>query len=412
MSSQSVVGSLAVELGLSDEQFKQALAHAQVQAEQAARQMQQKVNTATQQTAAKAGTGVNPQGLLAVSRAIDDVQYGFRGVINNIESIVTGLGGSAGVAGAATIAAVAIASIGPKIADIVSSVTPMEELADTLKSIQNSGINNTFIGIAAEAKATQAAFEASSKELEKLRITKTVSVGFAFEGAMANPNSGIEIQADPREVFRRRVEVNQLAQDAARTAFEANRGRGRVAAAGLARFDQTEAQKGQVKLNQELFQAAVDKFGGGQNLADALKIKNLGDPQLFGAFKEGDIKATEEVTRLLGLQAEAAKIRADEFERATGAAKELARIEEQQLRQQSRIDERQFTEYQRAVTDQDRLFSRRDAIMSNLNRSEIVGSADVFAKNLNAGQKSPELAELEKINESIKELGTLTGILN
>jgi hypothetical protein len=52
------------------------------------------------------------------------------------------------------------------------------------------------------------------------------------------------------------------------------------------------------------------------------------------------------------------------------------------------------------------------AMQAAMNRSEIIGSADVFARNLNAGQKSPELTELEKINESIKELGTMTGILN
>jgi hypothetical protein len=46
-------------------------------------------------------------GLLAVSQAIDDVQYGFRGIVNNIPGIVMGFGAGAGVAGAFQIAAVA-----------------------------------------------------------------------------------------------------------------------------------------------------------------------------------------------------------------------------------------------------------------------------------------------------------------
>lgn len=407
--SQTIVGDLAVELGMSTEEFQRALAHAQVQAQAAANKIQGQIN----QAGKSAGSGLNPQGLLAVSRAVDDVQYGFRGVINNIESIVTGLGGSAGVAGAATIAAVAIAAIGPKIAEIVSATGPMERLSDTLREIQSSGIQNTFLGIAAQAKATQEAFEASAKELEKMR-SQRFTIPFSAGGpGMARPLEAIELSGtDPREMFAQRLRVNELAQNAARDAFRATQQRQRVAMAGLAGNDLTTDQQDQTKLNQKLFQAAVDKLGGGQNLADALKIKNLGNPGLFGAFKEGDLKATDEAVRLLGLQAERAKVMADEFERATGAAAELAKIENDAIRQQKRIDNRQFEEYQRAVFEQDKLINRRDAMQMTMNRSEIVGASDVFARNLNAGQEDPQLKELKEIKEEIKNLGSLTGILN
>lgn len=56
--------------------------------------------------AGKSGAATN--GILALSQAADDLQYGFRGIVNNIPSLVTGLGAGAGVAGAAQIAAVAI----------------------------------------------------------------------------------------------------------------------------------------------------------------------------------------------------------------------------------------------------------------------------------------------------------------
>lgn len=435
--SQTIVGNLAVELGMSTEEFQRALAHAQVQAQAAATKIQGQIN----QAGKTAGSGLNPQGLLAVSRAVDDVQYGFRGVINNIESIVTGLGGSAGVAGAATIAAVAIAAIGPKIAEIVSATGPMERLSDTLREIQNSGIQGTFLGIAAQAKATQEAFEASAKQLERLQTTKTVMVGFAFEGAISDPNSGLVTGDNPRRIFEQRVRVNELAQRAAREAFDATRQRQRIAMAGLAGNDLTTFQQDQTKLNQKLFQSAVDKMGGGKNLATALEIMNLGDQGLFGAFKEGDIEATQKVVELLGLQQEQQKVMADDYERMTGSAAELLRIEEERAKaaedtaefiekeqqwfnrsiamdeqaaqkRKARVLDRQFNEYESAVMRQDSLFAQRNSLLTNMNRSEIVGAADVFSRNLNAGQKSPELTELEKINESIKELGTLTGILN
>jgi hypothetical protein len=47
-------------------------------------------------------------GILELSRAIDDAQYGFRAVVNNIPQIVYMMGGTAGIAGAAGIAAVAV----------------------------------------------------------------------------------------------------------------------------------------------------------------------------------------------------------------------------------------------------------------------------------------------------------------
>jgi hypothetical protein len=47
-------------------------------------------------------------GLLQLSNAVDDVQYGFRGIVNNIPGIVMGFGGGMGIAGAAQIAAVGI----------------------------------------------------------------------------------------------------------------------------------------------------------------------------------------------------------------------------------------------------------------------------------------------------------------
>ena len=408
--SQTIVGNLAVELGVSDAQLQAGLAQAVTQAQAAGQKMAQAMNRGQQQ--AGGGLAGSAQGLLNVSRAIDDVQYGFRGIINNIEGIVTGLGYGAGVAGAATIAAVALNAIVPRVAEIVMATGPMERLSESIKSIQNSGLQGTFLGIAAEAKATQEAFEASAKVLEGMRKQQMVATFFAGGPGMAAPVAANEKGGiDPRDIFAQQVRVNELAQNAARESFDAVRQRQRVAMAGLAGNDSTTAGQDTIKLNQELFQAAVDKFGGGQQLADALKMKALGNPAMFGAFKEGDIKTSEEAVRLLGLQAEKAKIMADDFERRTGAAAELNRIENDRLNRQQKIDDRQFNEYQNAVTQQDKLFDRRDSIMLQRSRSEILGSAaEVFNRNINAGQEDPQLKELREINQGIKELSGLTGL--
>jgi len=99
---------LSIELGISDAQLRAGLAQAVVNAQNAGQRIKESMNKAT------AGS-FNPQGLLAISRAADDLQYGLRGVINNIEGIVTGLGGGAALAGGFTLAAIAINAFGDDI---------------------------------------------------------------------------------------------------------------------------------------------------------------------------------------------------------------------------------------------------------------------------------------------------------
>jgi hypothetical protein len=60
-----------------------------------------------QNKVAKSGNN-GAMGLLALSNAVQDVQYGFGGMVNNIPQIITGLGLGMGVAGAVQIAAVGV----------------------------------------------------------------------------------------------------------------------------------------------------------------------------------------------------------------------------------------------------------------------------------------------------------------
>jgi hypothetical protein len=442
-SGQTTVGNLAVELGLSDEQFRQSLAHAQVMAEAAAKKMQNTVNQGTR-AAASAGSpkvpgGGSAQGLLNLSRAIDDVQYGFRGVINNIEGIVTGFGGSAGVAGAATIAGVAMMALLPKIANVVAAADPLKDLAGSLKSIQDSGIGNTFWQFADAAKATDAAFKASLATLKEMKV-QSEQVIFAAGGPGMGAAPVAQTTGSTRgEIFAQQMRTYGLAEQAAQNAFRATQGQSRFVAGALAGNVLTESQEDQKKLNQEIFKAAVEKFGGGQQLRDAIRVKNPGDQSLFGGFMEGDDKATKEVVSRLRLESEQSKVIANDFERRTGAAAELASIEEKrkqtaketaefiaeqqrwiergirqdeqaEAKKQQRIMNRQFSEYEQAVNRQDPLFRQRDSLLNQMNRSEILGTADVFGANLNAGMKSEELKQLEEINRGIQELKPMTGL--
>ena len=420
MSSTSV-GNLSVELGVSDDQLRAGLAAAMVQAQQAGQKISQSMNQA-----GKSASNTNPQGLLNLSRAADDLQYGFRGIINNIEGIVTGFGGSAGLAGAATLAAIAIGSILPKIASIIKQADPMRDLANAFRDIGNTGISSTFMGIEARAKATQEAFEAAAEKLKEMQtLPQKVVFSAAGPGMASAPVMSMEGVATAQQIELMQRQAGRLAQDAAKLSFEATREKNRMFAAGLADFDLTTAQRENQLLNQQVFQAALDKFGGGRNVERRLDFLQP-NQALFGAFKEGDINATQQAVKLLGLQAEESKILAADFERVTGSAKELAAIEEDA--QKSREDaakqaQKQATEQAREVEDnmkqlagifreRQSLLKKEQTIRGNIDdlqfqqqKTEIIGASDAFMKNFTAGtEKDPVVNAIEKQTEDLKEV--------
>lgn len=67
------------------------------------------------------------QAMLQGSRAIQDLQFGVAGVLNNIEGLAAAMGAGAGVAGAATIAAVALTALGPQLMNVLNALIPLDE---------------------------------------------------------------------------------------------------------------------------------------------------------------------------------------------------------------------------------------------------------------------------------------------
>lgn len=446
--SQTIVGRLAVELGMSDEQFRAALNRASSEAEKAAAKIQSKVSQASNQVAKAANNGAakNAMGLLNLSRAIDDVQYGFSGIVNNIEGIVTGFGFGAGIAGAATIAAVAINSLTPAIEGVYRSSQKMfegfqdgaEQARMSVSGMMGGGFGSQGL---ASAFREQAEFLMGRSDRTDFDLTRR------FGDRSAVTLSQRRYEAALAENMRRAVEAAALMQQAFRAASDASHNLAKAQRGATAQYDLTTDQQAAQKLNQELFQEAVDSFRGGDNLRTKIvqaamrdgMIRSEGE-RLYGGFARGDIPETRRVEQLLNLGTERGRVMDRDFERMTGAAEELRRIEEQAAKtkaenakfieqeqrwlersieldqqreriRQNRIMDRQFDEYERSVSQYDSLVARRDSIMSNLNRSEILGSAaDVFARNVNAGQKSDELKQLEEINEGIKNLKPMIGL--
>lgn len=88
-------------------------------------------------------------GLLYLSQAIEDAQYGFNAIVNNIPLIVMAMGGSAGVAGAVSIAAVAINQL----------ISHWGQLSDLLQSAWSGGAIDQLAKIRERAEEAAKAFE-------------------------------------------------------------------------------------------------------------------------------------------------------------------------------------------------------------------------------------------------------------
>jgi hypothetical protein len=106
--------------------------------------------TQAEKDAAKSSTQ-SAMGFMALSNAIQDVQFGFGGLINNIPGIVSGMGLGMGVAGAAQIAGVAFGAL-----------------------IKNVDLFGTEAAAAAK-EATEVANEADALEASTIRLSATTA---------------------------------------------------------------------------------------------------------------------------------------------------------------------------------------------------------------------------------------------
>jgi len=105
---------------------------------QAMDQVGKKADQLNRKTQAMGGRGqrqggyTQGMGVLEVSRAIEDAQYGIRGVLNNIPGIIQSFGGSMGLAGVVSIAAVAVSVLGKRLYDFATNAEAAKQRTETL----------------------------------------------------------------------------------------------------------------------------------------------------------------------------------------------------------------------------------------------------------------------------------------
>lgn len=113
------------------------------------------------------------QGLLSLSRAVDDAQYGFRAIVNNIPEIVYMFGGTAGIAGAVGIASVAVNIL----------INHWKDLIDTFQGAWSGVPAAQLEELRLKAEAATEAFEKLSKTPTKAEAAEAKGVSEAITEA-------------------------------------------------------------------------------------------------------------------------------------------------------------------------------------------------------------------------------------
>ena len=352
-----------VEIGVEDSKFQTAI-----------KQVPQKIDEA----AAKSKAAFS-RAMLDVSRGIQDfAAAGLNGIVNNVEGIAGSIAKAMGasvqkastLAGGLTIAAVGFQLLQPLLSSLVESTSRFFGLWQT----ESEKLKTSVTGLMGGGNGLRAMSEELQKQSEFLqnRTDKTGgwNIDFISRAVGFKGNEEKSIENNQRRATEAAALLARALETGAQASFEfAAAQRGAAAA-----FDLTTSQRAQTGMNKELFQAAVDKYGGGDNLRtkiqfeaqNQLGMKKTDARNLYGKFAMGDIAATNQVEKLLNLSTEKSKVLADDFEKATGAAEELAAIERQKAEKQKQFEaaalQRQQQETQKAAQDMQRLQEQQDAM--------------------------------------------------
>ena len=413
------VGKLSVELGISDDQLRAGLAQAVVQAQQAGQKMQSAISQATKMPTGGGSFGGMGGFAQTIGRIADDAQYGFRGIVNNLEQ----LGQSAGsVFGLSTKDAMAFGAVMTLLGVAVNQAADeLIKLTDTRSEFEK--LATSAMGYAGSLNAAEAALKSLSSETsELLKKDATAGVG-GFIGRAAgkimdnasqgkNPFSDLfggdptKAQLDANRMAGEQAHRNQmdmmltgpkLQRD--RAAMEAGAGlveRGRNAKDVDINKDASAVFKDSIKGKEEISRIQLERqlIAGGMKPMDAetesLKLlgnASMGVVEAFNALaaRLPELKLEENLKNVNNARDTEANMKnlADDFRDRQAKDKKAAGLQE------------------RIGDARDRI----EAMMAQRARTEIVNSSDVFNKNLNAGTgEDPTVKAIEKQTEEIKRL--------
>ena len=270
---------------------------------------------------AKANTQ-SAMGFMALSNAVQDVQYGFGGIINNIPGIVSGMGLGMGVAGAAQIAGVAFSVLNKNV-DLFGTEAAAAAKEATATANEATALANST------QRAADAAEDAAKKYAELNAALKKTEAD--YKAVSAASDEAIESAKRLQDIETKRgdlqselamAEIDAMAASGQISKDDAAARREGVRAQRAARAAELEekAIAGTIKAEEERAAAAEAAAKAQKKILDE-KLKEGSDAGLMTAKQR---KAAEEALDAFEKEADAAKKRAEDEKRSLDLMKAAA----------------------------------------------------------------------------------------
>lgn len=414
------VGNLSVELGISDDQLRAGLAQAVVQAQQAGQKMQAAIGQATKMpTGGGGGFGGMSGFAQSIGRIADDAQYGFRGIVNNLEQ----LGASAGTTfGMSTKDAMAFGAVMTLLGVAVNQASDeLIKLTDTRSEFEKLATSAMgYAGALNMAEAAMKSLASETSELVKKDATSGIGAFFGrISGKMAdNASEGKGVFSDlfGGRTPNAQLNANKLAGEQAhrnqmdmmltnpkvqrdRAAMEAGAAlveRGRNAKDVDINKDAGLVMKESIKGKEDVSRIQVERqmIAGGMKPMDA-ETESL---KLLGNASNGVVEAFNALAaRLPELKLAENLKNVNNAKDTESNMKNLA----DDFRDREKVKKKKGDMEDKIGDARDRL----DQLTAQRARTEVVGSSDVFNRNLNAGTgDDPTVKAIEKQTEEIRRM--------
>ena len=278
------------------------------------------------------------QGMLQVAYFMDDVQYGIKGILNNIPGLVIGFGGGAGLAGALSLATLAGAKLYEWLSDGADKTDDlakkMKERSKEIAESYRQSIRESYLAL---------------QEFNKEERTKTVNE--EYERYIKGITSEFEYQTEElekqirlrREEAARQKGIDTRQAELDRVNLKVDYQEGRITKRqrdyGLMMVDQNLDQKIRQR---DLSVEQANYMDIGKQLAEAVKARDAAEAHAFDMqFKQGNLPSLQNVLGLLQQQERAQRS-------IDATTSELKKVREEIKRYESRLQ----TEGRKPVRDQ------------------------------------------------------------
>ncbi|PND05027.1 hypothetical protein [Akkermansia muciniphila] len=239
------------------------------------------------------------QGLLQVAYFMDDVQYGIKGILNNIPGLVIGFGGGAGLAGAMSLAVLA----GAKLYEWMGKTE--DKSADLAKKMKEHSKEI--------AEASRQAIRASYQALQEFnQQERTKTVNKEYQNYVKGITREFEYQTEElekqirlrREEAARKKGIDTRQAELERVNLENDYQQGRITKRqrdyGLMMVDQNLDQKIRQR---DLSVEQANYMDMGKQLAEAVKARDAAEAHAFDMqFKQGNLPSIQNILGLLQQQ--------------------------------------------------------------------------------------------------------------